>query len=156
MHKAPISEKYSESFTIMDPLIIAFWGYSHLNLLKSGLAIPAKTLKDVLIASIAMICVTLGIFYLIKSEPLFLFSISMCTGALFGYLLLIILIKRRLKFFPLCQKDVIYTLVSIVFLVLYYLRVNVYSLSFFYILVSLFVYNDYSVKKILSIFKIKN
>jgi O-antigen/teichoic acid export membrane protein len=126
--KDPISLKYSLSFTIMDPLIIGFWAYSHINLLKSGISVPAKKMWESLFSYVALLSLTVilyNVFYsLLGFDPLYAFTLGMSVGGVLSYIFYILLIKRSNDFWVISKTDIIYTLLTIGILGLYYFRIS--------------------------------
>lgn len=119
--KDPISVKYASGFAIMDPVILGFWAYSHLNLIKSGVAVPAKKLWGAIVSFGIMFISTLLIYRFTTFEPLMRYSIAMGGGALLGYISMLFSIKKELSFFPISKNDIEYSMICIFILVLYYL-----------------------------------
>jgi len=117
--KEPISEKYAGSFLIMDPLIIAFWAYSHMNLIKSGLAVPAKKLWGTLFSYILMFVSTIGLFVVLELEPVYAFSLAMAVGSVAGYISLALLVKPKVGFYPISLIDLRYLVLSVLIMGVY-------------------------------------
>lgn len=140
--KDMISDKYSSAFDLMDPLVLAFWGYAHMNLLKSGLAIPVKKLKMVVVSYVIMFIVTLGCYMVFQMEPLFSFALSMGLGGLAGYLSLLYLISKQINFYPITRIDILFTLVSLVLLGIYYAGINKYLVAGVFGVVSIYVFDQ--------------
>jgi len=124
--KSSISSRYASSFTLMDPLILAFWAYSQMNLLKSGVAVPIQNLKGTLISYIIMISSTFIIYQFLKTNPLMGIALSMGIGALLGYITQIFLLKPKTGFYPISLQDIEYLGFSMIVLASYYLQLTIY------------------------------
>lgn len=139
--KDPITTRYVDAFKIMDPLILAFWAYSHINLLKSGIAVPARKLWGALISYALMFLLTIVIYYLGGfSDSLMWFSIAMGLGGLFAYIVFIFFIKKEVGFYPITKADIIYTFLSLLLLIGYYLNQSHFVLGFVYLAISYVLY----------------
>lgn len=139
LNKQPISIKYSESFQYVDPLVIAFWAYSHLNLLKSGISVPIFKPLQALYSYAAMLVGTIVSYLVLGAflDPSWNFAFSMMNGALFAYVFYLLIIKKSLDFIPLSKIDIQYTIIAIVLIILSILAlINHYLLLIIYILVS--------------------
>lgn len=136
----PITDRYAESFVIMDPLILGFWAYSHINLLKSGLSVPTKKMWSALLSTAVMFVFTFVAYYLIDLEPLLRFSLSMGLGALVAYLIYLFLIRKVLGFYPISKSDVLFTLVSVLIISTYFMGINVLILAAIYSIITYYWY----------------
>lgn len=124
--KDSITEKYSYAFYIMDPVILGFWGYSHLNLIKSGVAVPTKKMFGALLSFLMMFLFTFIPYHFLNLDPTLKYSVAMGIGGLVGYLSMILFIKIQLSFFPISINDIIYTCLAIIPITLYYIGVSPY------------------------------
>ena len=92
--------KYDASLVYVLPLIFAFVFYSLINIIKSGIIIPAKIVKEMII-SYAVLLSTTVIFYFSFSR-IFGFVESMVYGMAFGsflsFVILIVSTSKKLKF----------------------------------------------------------
>lgn len=144
MGREPISIKYSYSFVIMDPLIIGFWAYSHINLLKSGISVPTKKMWEALVTYILLLGLTVLTFNILQiklpEDPVMIFSYAMGLGAVIAYLFYIFAIKRSSDFWVLSQKDLIFTIISLVILGLYLLKISVIFVFVLYIIITAIFY----------------
>lgn len=99
-HFALGGNKYDASLVYVSPLIFAFVFYSLVNIIKSGIIIPAKIIKEMII-SYAVLLSTTVIFYFSFSR-VFGSVESMVYGMAFGsflsFVILIISTSRKLKF----------------------------------------------------------
>lgn len=140
MGRTPISVKYESAFRLMNPLIISFWAYSHMNLLKSGLAVPAKKLWGTVFAYAIMLVLTLWLFNTMNFEPALRFSWAMAAGALAAYTFMLVSLKANLKFFALTSMDAIFLLVSTIVLFLYKVNLPVYLIYIVYVGFTYYIY----------------
>lgn len=138
--KGSVGERYSDAFIIMDPMILGFWAHAHINLLRSGLSVPTKNMWTAVVSTVVMFVFTFITFNLLKIDPLMAFSIAMGVGALIGYIVYIFLIRKTIGFYPIERNDIVFTLVSGLFLSGYYLGLQTLILSGFYLLVVLYWY----------------
>jgi len=138
--KDPITTRYAESFKLMNPLILGFWAYSHINLLKSGLAVPARKLWGALISYVLMFVSTIAIYYIFGVVTVMSFSIAMGIGALIAYITFIFLIKKAIGFYPLSKKDLEYSLLSGIILVGLYMGISSLVLGAVYLLLTYGIY----------------
>ena len=145
--KSAISEKYSAAFILMDPLILAFWAHSHINLLKSGLSVPSRKMFVSLVSYIVMFVGTIVSFNLLNADPLFGFALAMGIGASFGYVLFLVLINLTSKFLPFTKYDLIYSVFAIFVLYLYYIGVSNVGLAIIVLPVTYLLYVQVSKAK---------
>lgn len=139
--KNPITTRYKTAFEIMDPLILAFWAYSHINLLKSGVAVPARKLWGALVSYALMFILTVLIYYSFSFEnQLFGFSISMGIGGLLAYISFIFFIRKEVGFYPISRVDILYSLLSLTVLLGYYMNIAHFVLGFLYLILSYVLY----------------
>lgn len=139
--KDPITTRYVDAFKLMDPLILAFWAYSHINLLKSGVAVPARKLWGALISYALMFLLTVAIYYAYGfSDSLMWFSVAMGLGGLVAYIVFIFFIKKEVGFYPITKGDIVYTLLSLLLLIGYYLNQSHWILGLVYLAISYVLY----------------
>lgn len=139
--KNPITTRYKDAFVIMDPLILAFWAYSHINLLKSGLAVPSRKLWGALTSYILMFLVTIVVYYSYSfANQLMGFSLAMGIGALFAYIVFMVFIKKEIGFYPITKGDLVYSLLSILVLIGYYANISHILLGSLYLTITYVLY----------------
>jgi len=87
--KNPITPRYESSFSLMTPMIVGFWAYSLINLLRSGYSVPIKRMWQVLFVYIMMLVLTGSLFYshLLNMKPMPKFAYSLMIGAILSWLL---------------------------------------------------------------------
>lgn len=112
--KDPIALKYASSFRLVDFLVVAFWAYSQINLLKSGISVPAAKPMEGFLVYLMLYILTLIGFYSLNNfyTPDLSMAVSMMIGALLSYLIYIYIIKINYKFIPLLNLDVFLTILS--------------------------------------------
>ncbi len=139
--KSSITARYEDAFILMDPLILAFWAFGHINLLQSGLAVPSRKMFGALVSYIVMFVGTIGSFYIMNFDPLMNFSLAMGIGSLLGYFSFIGFVRKDLEFIPLSKIEVIYIFPVVISLLSYYAGFNhiIIAILFTAITVSFYV-----------------
>lgn len=127
--KESVSDRYDAAFVLMDPMILGFWAHSHINLLRSGLSVPTKTMWTALTSTVLMFVLTLLTYNILSHNPIAAFSFAMGVGALVGYLVYMYLVKRTIGFFPLEKIDMQFTAIALAFLGAYYYGINTIVLA---------------------------
>lgn len=116
-----VGSKYDSSIYLILPLILSFAAYSFINLLKSSILIPAKMLFEMILSYICLLGVTTIIFFLSYQSIGGLVSVaySMMVGGVFSFVLLVILIKYKLKFFIVDEKILIFSFAAFILIPLH-------------------------------------
>lgn len=93
-------EKYDSSLILVFPLVFAFIFYSFVNIIKSSVIVPAKMIKEMVLAYSAMAVATVGFYFVLSEQlmPLSSMAYSMALGALTGLIFLIVISQVKLKF----------------------------------------------------------
>lgn len=89
--------KFADATPLIFPIMFAYVFYAFVDLVKSSVLVPAKMTKELTLAFIAMLGVTVA-FYLAASRtfnPLTAMAYAMCVGAAVALLLAILLSKIR-------------------------------------------------------------
>ena len=131
-NKDPLTVKYAKSFEYVDLLVIAFWAYSQLNLLKSGFSVPINRPLQGLYVFIFLIFasyVGYQFFTLIGIGSVYAISYAMAIGGVASYLLYIVVVKMSLNFWPISKIDLIYLVLSICLIGIWYLIGDLYAYS---------------------------
>lgn len=148
IHMPLIAYRYTTSFRIVDPIIFAFVSYSMINLLTAGLAVPTKKMIHPIISYAVLLVSTFVIYHQLHLPPLLAFSIATFISTTLAYLVFMVLAKISNGFFPICWHDLLFVLISGVFLILHYAGLRSYAVMFPYILVTgLLYYRIYVHKK---------
>lgn len=96
-----VGTKYDSSLVIIPFLIFSFVSYSYINLLKSSVFIPSSNLFGMSVSYIVMLVSTVISYFVFRGvgSEITVMSGSMFTGALFGFIFMIVFIKHKLNFF---------------------------------------------------------
>lgn len=94
------SDKYNGALPLLIPMVFAFIFFSLLNIIKSSLAIPAKLVKEMILGFLIMFLGTLGVYMVGRTmaAPTFAMSYGMLIGAALGFVYLVYLLQKKLKF----------------------------------------------------------
>lgn len=92
--------EYEGAIILISPLIISFMVYSFLNLLSSGIFVPAKLIKEMIAVYATLILSTLGFYFGTRTTLGHLSAISwgMAFGALVSFLTAYLVTNSKLKF----------------------------------------------------------
>jgi Na+-driven multidrug efflux pump len=143
--KESLTSKYGGAFAFIDPLAIAFWGYSQLNLVRSGFSVPAKKLMGSFVSYLALF----GLTYLFYSTLNFIpdvvlkLSVSMAVSSCLSYAILIIFAKREAGFWLITIEEILLILISALVIFSNYLDVSNYLLIFIYSLFVFWIYKTH-------------
>ena len=99
-HFALNGQKYDASLVYVPPLIFAFVFYSLVNIIKSGIIIPTKMVKEMVISYVALLLTTV-IFYFSFSKSVGSITsmvYGMVTGSFFAFVIMVLLTSRKLKY----------------------------------------------------------
>jgi O-antigen/teichoic acid export membrane protein len=121
--KGQILATYADSFKLMDPLVIAFWGYSHINLLRSGFSVPSKNLKGAVFSHLVLFLATFLMYTLsvgFIGDLLYRFSISMAVGGLAAYISFVIFVFLESKIKLIQLVDLVVVMLAFISLILFY------------------------------------
>ena len=119
INKEPVTIKYAASFEYVDLLVIAFWAYSHLNLLKAGVSVPVYKPMQALYVFIFLILMTLISYFGFQQLAFsveYSISYAMASAGVSSYALYTILIKNTLGFVPFAKIDIQYLAFAILIL----------------------------------------
>jgi|694.fasta_scaffold02523_7 hypothetical protein len=142
MGKEHLSIKYGESFKYIDWLAIAFWGYSQLNLIRSGYSVPAKKLMGSFLSYVVLFVFTY-VFYTTFNQlidPIWKLSVAMGAAALISYLFAIIYTKYESDFWIISFSDIVYLLISIVVIFAFYIGISNWFLIMVYGFFTFWIY----------------
>lgn len=149
--KNRILDTYADSFKLMDPLIIAFWGYSHINLLRSGFSVPSKNLKGAVFSHIMLFVGTFFSYYNVfkninvfgsQNNSLMCLALSMATGGLLAYFAFLLFTYFESKIMLMGRFDFIIFVIAAISLVGFYMGVPNYLGLFVYVVPAYFVYKS--------------
>ncbi len=123
--------KYDDAVPFVMPLVFAFVFYSIVNIVKSSIFVPAKYVKEMIIAFLLMLFSTAGFYFMFDYMlgGLVSMSYAMVVGSLVGLLALSLFSFFKLKFTFLNSKHFVLVLVGF--------------------LLSTRIYNEFSIEKIL-------
>ena len=99
-HFALGGKKYDASLIYVTPLIFAFVFYSLINIIKSGIIIPAKMVKEMIISYVVLLVTTI-VFYFYFSR--FFGTVGsmvygMTLGSFLSFVILIVTTSKKLKY----------------------------------------------------------
>lgn len=117
------TEKFSDAFSIVNYLSVAFWGYSILNLFQAGLNLPAKKLIQVTTAYVLLISTTFILYYILPiNEPILRMNLAFISGAMVGLLTNIILTSKSLGWLILHKRTIVF--------MMFFLALSVINISY--------------------------
>ncbi len=145
MRGTSLSIGYRDSFVLMDPLVLAFWSYSQINLLRSGFSVPAKKLIGAVISHGILF---LGTYLLYTHPPVDLgtltnFALAMGISGLVAYISMLVLTRYEAGFYLIRSRDLIYLIISVFILVAHYVGISPYILGPVYMFIAFYAYKSY-------------
>lgn len=107
-----VGHKYDQSLMLIPFLLVGFWGYSHLNILKSSIMVPAKMKLQMIVSYGLLFIFTLGGFLVLngKFDYLMAMALAMALGGIVSLAFSWGAIWARLKFSVFDKVDVLVTL----------------------------------------------
>ena len=148
---------YYNSFKIIPFTVLAVWSYSHLNLFKSSVFIPAKKLFPLIATYAFMLVSSFSLMFLLTRFIVFAgvlssLSFSLAFGVFLAYLLSLFLIKNYLNIILYSPHLWLYFFLSVLFVYFSFLfrdLLTVLFLSVLYVLVSLYFYKKQGLLKLM-------
>ena len=120
--------RYSPSLVFFTPLIISIIFYSFINILKSSIFVPLEKLRSLTFMYVSLLLITSLTFVILESinSMMINMAVSLGIGAFGSFLYAILYLKSQFGFYLLKTKDTLFTLFSILLVVIlnYLLNIN--------------------------------